>query len=234
MRSAGGDFQGKTGQSVSAAKIFPQGHQYEKEAEAHGVSTWGRQNDKEAGAHDVRGSSMGAATNWFSDEDLYSMAHTSVRNVVNADLKAMQDLADKKLVDDCSIQVTITCPEAMFLGPPPRVPGPSTPSTPQAARITGPQPTVNPAIPPMCQKVVAAFNRLHPGMSVLELCKQGKVCLGQLRVGQEGACVNFGLLGRCSGCQYRHEVCTVAPSRQVSIFKVMESALATMKVAAGA
>jgi len=168
---------------------------------------------------------MGAATNWFSDEDLYSMAHTSVRNVVNADLKAMQDLADKKLVDDCSIQVTITCPEAMFLGPPPRVPGPSTPSTPQAARITGPQPTVNPAIPPMCQKVVAAFNRLHPGMSVLELCKQGKVRLGQLRVGREGACIN---------CQYRHQVCTVATSRQAAIVKVMESALAMMKAAAGA
>ena len=128
----------------------------------------------------------------------------------------------------------ITCPEAMFLGPPLRVPGPTTPSTPGAARITGPQPTVNPVIPPMCQKVVATFNRLHLGMSVLELCERGKVCLGQLRVGQEGACVNFGLLGRCSGCQYKHEVCTVPTSWQASIVKVMESALATMKAATGA
>jgi len=76
----------------------------------------------------------------------------------------------------------------------------------------------------MCQKVVATFKRLHPGMFILELCKRGKVCLGQLRVGREGACVNFGLLGRCPGCQYRHEVCTVAPSWQAAIFKVMESA----------
>ena len=56
----------------------------------------------------------------------------------------------RQLVDDCSIQVTITCPEAIFLGPPLRVPGPATPPTPRAARITRPQPTVNPAIPPMC------------------------------------------------------------------------------------
>jgi len=122
----------------------------------------------------------------------------------------------------------------MFLGPSPRVPGPTTPSTPWAARITGLQPTVNPAIPPMCQKVIATFNRLYPGMSVLELCERGKVRLSQLRVGREGACVNFGLLGRCSGCQYRHEVCIVATSWQASLVKVMESALAMMKAAAGA
>jgi len=86
----------------------------------------------------------------------------------------------------------------------------------------------------MCQKVVATFNRLYPGMSVLELCKRGKVPFGKLRVGREGACINFGLFGRCLGCQYRHEVCTVATSRQTAIVKVMEGALATMKAVAGA
>jgi hypothetical protein len=86
----------------------------------------------------------------------------------------------------------------------------------------------------MCQKVVTTVNRLYSGTSVLELCEKGKVRLGQLRVGREGACINFGLLGRCSGCQYRHEVCTVATSRQASIVKVTESALATMKASAGA
>jgi hypothetical protein len=155
-------------------------------------------------------------------EDGEQLPHSTLGNTV------------RQLVDDCSIQVTITCPEAMFLGTPSRLPGPTTPSTPRAARTTGPQPTVNPLIPPMCQKVVATFNRLYPGMSVLELCEKGKVRLGQLKVGREGACVNFGLLGRCSGCQYRHEVCTVATSRQATIVKVMEGALATMKAAAGA
>jgi hypothetical protein len=86
----------------------------------------------------------------------------------------------------------------------------------------------------MCQKVVATFNRLYPGMSVLELCEKGKVRFSELKVGREGACVNFGLFGRCSGCQYRHEVCTVATSRQTAIVKVMEGALAKIKAAAGA
>jgi hypothetical protein len=86
----------------------------------------------------------------------------------------------------------------------------------------------------MCQKVVATFNRLHPGMSVLELCEKGKVRFGQLKVGRDGACVNFGLFGRCSGCQYSHEVCTVATSRQATIVKALEGALATIKDSAGA
>jgi hypothetical protein len=157
-------------------------------------------------------------------EDGERLPHSTLGNTV------------RQLVDDCSIQVTITCPEAMFLGPPLRVPvpGATTPSTPRAPRVSGPQPTVNAAIPPMCQKVVATFNRLYPGMSVVELCERGKVRLSQLKVGREGACVNFGLFGRCSGCQYRHEVCSVATSRQTAIVKVMEGALATMKAAAGA
>ncbi len=155
-------------------------------------------------------------------EDGEQLPHCTLSNTV------------QQLVDDCSIQVLITCPEAMFLGPLLRVPGPTTPSTPRAARITGLQPTVNDAIPPMCQRVVATFNRLYPNMSVLELCQRGKVHLSQLKVGREGACVNYGLFGRCSGCQYRHEVCTVATSRQAAIVKVMESALATMKATAGA
>jgi hypothetical protein len=155
-------------------------------------------------------------------EDGEQLPHSTLGNTV------------RQLVDDCSIQVTITCPEAMFLGTPRRVPGPTTPSTPRVARITGPQPTVNTAIPPMCQKVVATFNRLYPGMSVTELCERGKVRLGQLKVGREGTCVNFGLFGRCPGCPYKHEIVTVPTSRQAAIVKVMEGALATMKATAGA
>jgi len=82
--------------------------------------------------------------------------------------------------------------------------------------------------------VVATFNRLYPGMSVMELCEKGKVRFGDLKVGRAGACVNFGLFGRCAGCQYSHEVCAVATSWQTAIVKVMEGALATMKAAAGA
>jgi hypothetical protein len=83
----------------------------------------------------------------------------------------------------------------------------------------------------MCQKVVRTFNRLYPGMSVVELCEKGKIKIAQLRVGRDGACINFGLLGRCSGCKYKHEVCTLPTSRQTTIVRAMEGALATMKAA---
>ncbi len=118
------------------------------------------------------------------------------------------------------------------MGAPLKVPGAKTPATTRAVRAAGPQPTVNAEIPPLCQKVVAAFNRLHPSMTILELCLPGKVRFGQLKVGKEGACVNFGLLGQCSGCRYRHKVCSVPDSRQAAIVKVLEGAMATMKAVA--
>jgi hypothetical protein len=99
MTTAGGKFQGKTRQSVCAANFFPQGHQYKKEAEAHGVSTRGRQNDKEAGAHDVRGSSKkGGVTDRSSYDDWYNLADASFGYVVDADIKAMQGLADNRSI----------------------------------------------------------------------------------------------------------------------------------------
>jgi hypothetical protein len=106
------------------------------------------------------------------------------------------------------------------------------PATTRAVRAARPQPTINAAIPLLCQKVVAAFNRLHPSMTILELCLWGKVRFGQLKVGKEGACVNFGLLGRCSGCRYRHEVCSATDSWQATIVKVLEGTMVTMKAAA--
>jgi hypothetical protein len=64
--TTGGKKQGKTGQGGSAANFFPgtaggvpRGHQFEKEAEAHGVPARGRQIYKEAGSHDVRTLSSG-------------------------------------------------------------------------------------------------------------------------------------------------------------------------------
>ncbi len=84
----------------------------------------------------------------------------------------------QQLVEDCSIQLLLTCPEAHFMGVPSKVPGAKTPATTRAVRGTRPQPTVNAAIPPLCQKVVAVFKRLHPSMTILELCLQGKVRFG--------------------------------------------------------
>jgi hypothetical protein len=138
----------------------------------------------------------------------------------------------QQLVKDCSIQLMLMCPKAHFMGAPLKVPGAKTQATTWAVHAAGPQPTVNAVIPPLCQKVVAAFNRLHPSMTILKLCSRGKVRFGQLKVGKERACVNFGLLGRCSGCRYRHKVCSVPDSRQAAIVKVLEGVMATMKAMA--
>ena len=89
--TTGGKNQGKTGQGRSAADFspgtaaVPRGHQFEKEAEAHGDSTQGRQIYKEAGAHDVRRSGG------ESDED-----SAPLEWVVAADQKAMLALADNR------------------------------------------------------------------------------------------------------------------------------------------
>ncbi len=95
----------------------------------------------------------------------------------------------------------------------------------------GPQPTVNTAIPPLCQKVVGTFNRLYPKLTITDLCQQGHVKFSLLRLGREGACINYGLLGRCAGCPYRHEVCTATESCQASTARAMERGMATMKAA---
>jgi hypothetical protein len=137
----------------------------------------------------------------------------------------------RQLVDDCSIQLTRTCPEALFMGPPTKLPGAPMPATTQTRRptVTGPQPTSNALIPPLCHKVVASFNRLYPALRVQDLCMQEKVKFFLLKIGKGGACINFGLLGRCPGCKYRHEVCSVSDSHQAAVVKVLESAMATMK-----
>jgi hypothetical protein len=92
--------------------------------------------------------------------------------------------------------------------------------------------SVNTAIPPLCQKAVAAFNRMYPMMSLAELCKHGGIKLSTVLVGRKGECSNFGLLGRCTGCTYTHVPCMVGKARQVKILKAMEQAMATMKAAA--
>jgi hypothetical protein len=152
-------------------------------------------------------------------DDGEQLPHSTLHNTV------------RQLVDDCYIQLTLTCPEALFCGSWGKIPGLKLPATTRAARVAGPQPTINTMILPLCQKVVASFNRLYPSLTILNLCTQDKVKFGQLKIGKEGSYVNFGLLGRCSGCKYRQEVCSVLDSRQAAIIRIMESAMATMKTA---
>ena len=87
---------------------------------------------------------------------------------------------------------------------------------------------------PPCQKVVATLNRRYPSFTITELCTRGNVRLNSLKTGLLGACLNFGLLIRCPGCKYKHEVCTMSDSRQAALAKVLKGALAPMKSTAGA
>jgi hypothetical protein len=57
------------------------------------------------------------------------------------------------------------------------------------------KPSINTAIPPLCQKVVAAFTRLYPSMTLMELCRQGGIKFLAVKVNRKGECSNFGLLG---------------------------------------
>jgi hypothetical protein len=143
-------------------------------------------------------------------------------------------LTVRQLVDNCSLPRMMTCPVVAFLGTDPDAPtkpaaGPAR-VRPQAG--TGVKPSVNTAIPPLCQKAVAAFTRMYPKMTLVELCRQGGIKFLRVQVGRKGDCSNFGLLGRCPGCTYAHVPCTVGEARQVEIAKAMEQAMSTMKTAA--
>jgi hypothetical protein len=50
--------------------------------------------------------------------------------------------------------------------------------------------------------------------------------------GKSGSCLNFGILGRCKGCTYKHEVLTIPEERQAHIAKAIERGMAAMKAAA--
>ena len=139
-------------------------------------------------------------------------------------------LTVQQLVNDCSIQSTLTCPTASFLGrtgdgQPVKPPAACNPKT----GPTNPQATSNPSVPLLCQKAVAAFTKAHPGLTISDLCRQGGVKMSMLQGARKGVCLNFGLLGRCKGCSYKHEVLSILDERQTQIAKAMERGMVAMK-----
>jgi hypothetical protein len=84
--------------------------------------------------HDVRQFFL-ACKGWDDGEQL---PHSTLHNTI------------RQLVDDCYIQLTLTCPEALFRGSLGKIPGSKSPATTRAARVAGPQPTINTTIPPLC------------------------------------------------------------------------------------
>jgi hypothetical protein len=132
-----------------------------------------------------------------------------------------------RLVDDCCIDTTLTCPVGAFLGVEPNKARGTTPGQAKPARM---KPSVNPAIPAGCKKAVDAFNALYPTMPLMDLIKRGGITFGAVKVGGKGDCTSFGLLGRCvAGCSYNHIVCAPAPERQAAISKSIDAAVATIK-----
>jgi hypothetical protein len=139
----------------------------------------------------------------------------------------------QRLVDDCYIDITLTCPVMAFLG----TDKSKTPATPPGnAKSTRAKPSINASIPPGCKKAVDVFTALYPTMSLTDMMKRGGIPFSALKVGGKGDCTSFGLLGRCanSRCSYKHVVCVVAPDRQATISEAIKTATATIKKGAAA
>jgi hypothetical protein len=143
------------------------------------------------------------------------------------------DSVVRRLIEDCCIDMTLTCPVTAFLGTDPTSKPKSTP--PGNAKAGRAKPSINAVIPPGCKKAVDAFNASYPTMSLTDLLKQGGIPFSALKVGGKGDCTSFGLLGRCSaGCSYNHVVCSSSPERQTTISEAIRAATATIKKGAAA
>ncbi len=89
------------------------------------------------------------------------------------------------LVEDCTIEMTLTCPVSSFMVPPPKAPifamAGAWPTT-SGTRPGCAKPSINTAIPPNCKKMVNAFNALYPTMLFLTLIKWDRLKLSDLQV----------------------------------------------------
>jgi hypothetical protein len=140
-------------------------------------------------------------------------------------------------MDDCAIQLMLTCPEAAFLGadvdaPVGRGAGPARVRTP----TVGSKPSTNAAIPPLCKTAVANFVKLFPTLLVMDMVKQGGIKFRAVQIGGKGDCSNFNLLGKCTdpNCSYAHKPVKVGEERQVAVAKSVDQAVAKMKGASPA
>jgi len=137
-------------------------------------------------------------------------------------------------VDDCAIQLMLTCPVAAFMGED------SEPKQKGTARVRtlagGSKPSINTAIPPLCLKSVEKFNKLYPTLSVMDMVKRGGIKFKEVHIGGKGNCSNFTLLERCPdpNCTYNHKSSEVGEERQVAVAKKIDQAMATMRGASPA
>ncbi len=146
--------------------------------------------------------------------------------------KSRLGLTVRQLVGDCAIQLMLTCPVAALMGADPDAPvgqgaGPAWVCTPAGDS----KPSINPAIPPLCQKAVANFVKLYPTLSVMDMVKKGEIIFGEVQIRNKGDCSNFNLLGKCHdpNCTYKHKPAKVGEERQVTVAKKIDQAMAKMK-----
>jgi hypothetical protein len=117
------------------------------------------------------------------------------------------------LVEDCIIEMTLTCLVSSFMGLLPKAPIVAMAGARPTTAGTWPgraKPFINTAIHPNCKKMVNAFNASYLTMSFLTLIKQGGLKFSGLQVRGKEDCSSFGLLGWCLGCTYNHVACTVS------------------------
>jgi hypothetical protein len=146
-------------------------------------------------------------------------------------------LTVRQLVDDCAIQLMLTCPVAAFMGADSEAKAGRAASTSRVRTPAGgSKPSVNTAIPPLCLKSVEKFNKLYPTLSVMDMIKKSGIKFGEVQIGGKGDCSNFNLLGRCTdpNCTYNHKPAKVGEARQVAVAKKLDQAMATMKGASTA
>jgi hypothetical protein len=151
--------------------------------------------------------------------------------------KSWLGLTVQQLVDNCAIQLMLTCPVAAFMGADPDAPVGRGADPACVCTLAGDsKPSINPAIPPLCQKAVANFVKLYPTLSVMDMVKKGGIKFGEVQIGNKGDCSNFNLLGKCRdpNCTYTHKPAKVGEERQVTVAKKINQAMAKMKGASPA
>jgi hypothetical protein len=138
----------------------------------------------------------------------------------------------RELIADINISMTITCPVTDFLGTAvaaPKREAREAPCNKPAGSGHGMQATKKSSIPAICAATVQKFNRLHPTMDISSFVRKSGIRYSDVKVGSQGDCINFGLLGRCSEtCRYRHKIVTVPDDHARTIKAELEKGMAKL------
>ncbi len=138
----------------------------------------------------------------------------------------------RELIADINISTTITCLVTDFLGTAvaaPKHEAREARRNKPAGGDHGTQATKNSSIPAICATTVQKFNRLHPTMDISSFIRKSGIRYSDIKVGSQGDCTNFGLLGRYSEtCRYRHKVVTVPDDCARTIKAELEKGMAKL------